>query len=411
MIRIKQKFPRPVISDIPQAVQTELAGLSLEKTISAGQKIGITVGSRGIQNINTILQVTVDYLKKLGANPYLLAAMGSHGGGTAAGQKEVLDSLGITETALGAPVITCDENDVIGQTGEGLTAYVLKSALQMDGIIVINRIKTHTSFKGDVESGLVKKLVVGLGGPRGARQFHSHGSAELSHLLLSIGQVMLDKLPILGGLGLIENGYEETALIQAVAPGEFITREKELLLYSKSLMPSLPAKQMELLVIQEMGKNYSGTGIDSNIIGRLRIQGEAEPDSPNIKCIAVLDISEASHGNATGLGLADFTTRKLVSKVDRQSTYLNCLTSTFFIKAFIPMYFDSEQKIFEAALIGLSSVPTEKLRIMIIPNTLFISDLYVSEPLLAELSTHNEIEVLGSPQELTFVNEEMKLRI
>lgn len=411
MIKIKQTFPRPVLTDIPVAVKKELDTLLLAKKIRPGQKIGITVGSRGIQNINVILQTAVDYVKELGAQPHLLAAMGSHGGGTAAGQKEVLDSLGITEQALGAPVVTCDENQVIGQTSEGLTAYVLTSALEMDGILVINRIKTHTSFKGKVESGLVKKLVVGLGGPRGARQFHSHGSAELSHLLIEIGKVLLDKLPIVGGLGIIENGYEETALIQAISPDNFIEKEAELLLYSKTLMPSLPAEQVDLLVIQEMGKNYSGTGIDTNIIGRLRIQGEAEPASPKIKCIATLDLSEASHGNATGIGLADFVTKKLVDKVDRKATYLNCLTSTFYIRAYIPMYFDSEQKIFESALLSLSSIPSENLKIMIIPNTLYLSEMYVSESLLAQLKTENAIEVIGEPQEMTFVNEEMQLRI
>jgi hypothetical protein len=408
MVKIRQKFPRPVLGDIPQTVKQELNQL---KTIHPGQKIGITVGSRGIQNIKIILQVTIDYIKNLGAEPVLLAAMGSHGSGTAAGQKEVLDSLGITEEALGVSIVTCDINEIIGQTEEGLTAYVLKSALEVDGILVINRIKTHTSFKGDVESGLVKALVVGLGGPRGARQFHSYGSSKLSHLLLEIGQVMLNKLPIIGGLGLIENGYEETVLIQAIAREEFIAKEKELLRYSKTLMPSLPAETMDLLVIQEMGKNYSGTGIDSNIIGRIRIQGEIEPDSPKIKCIAVLDISEASHGNATGIGLADFTTKRLVDKIDRKATYLNCLTSTFYIKAFIPMYFDSEQKIFEAALLSLSGIKPEKLKIIIIPNTLFLSEMYVSEGMVAGLSTHNEIEVLGNPVELTFDHEEMQLKI
>jgi hypothetical protein len=408
MVRIRQKFPRPILRDISQVVRQELDRLD---TIQPGQKIGITVGSRGIQNIQVILQVAIGHVRKLGAEPVLLAAMGSHGGGTAAGQKNVLDGLGITEKALGVPIITCDENEKIGQTAEGLTAYVLKSALKVDGILVVNRIKTHTSFKGEAESGLIKALVVGLGGPRGARQFHSYGSSKLSHLLLEIGQVMLDKLPVIGGLGIVENGYEETALIRAISSEQFIDQEKELLRYSKTLMPSLPADAADLLVIQEMGKNYSGTGIDSNIIGRMRIQGEVEPVSPKIKCIAVLDISEASHGNATGIGLADFTTKKLVDKIDRQATYLNCLTSTFYIKAFIPMYFDSEQKIFEAALLSLSSIMKEKLKIMIIPNTLFLSEMYVSEELLASISSANEIEVMEDPVEITFVNEELELKI
>jgi hypothetical protein len=385
MFRIQQTFSRPVLEDIEQTVTAELVRLGLDRKVKAGQKIGITAGSRGIQKIVPLLRIAVEYIRGLGAEPHLLAAMGSHGGGTESGQKEVLDSLGITEAALGAKVITCAECDVIGATHEGIPAYFLKSALMMDGILVINRVKTHTSFKGKVESGLIKKLVVGLGGPAGAKQFHNFGSEELPRLLVEIGEVILEKMPILGGLAIIENAYEETAQITAVGREEMVEKEGELLLYSKSLMPSLPVDDIDVLIIKEMGKNFSGTGIDTNIIGRLRIEGVYEPATPNIKRVAVLDISEESHGNATGIGLADMVTKRLVDKMDRHATYLNCLTSTFVIRAAIPMYFDNDQKLIEAAMLSLGGIPAGQLRVMVIPNTLFLTDVLVSEVIFDQL--------------------------
>lgn len=402
MYRVKQAFLRPIAADITGTVKTELDKLSLDKKIHAGQKIGITVGSRGIQNILEILKAAVAYIRQTGAQPCLLAAMGSHGSGTASGQKEILDSLGLTETALAAPVLTCADCTVIGETSEGLPVFCLESALKMDGILVINRIKTHTSFKGKVESGLAKKLVVGLGGPKGAQQFHSFGSEELSHLLVEMGEVMLEKLPVVGALAIIENAYEETAMIQALGKEGLIERESQLLAYSKSLMPSLPAENIDLLIVEEMGKNYSGTGLDTNIIGRIRIEGVPEPKSPAISKIAVFDLSEESHGNATGIGLADFVTNKLVEKVDREATYLNCLTSTFVIRAAIPMYFETEEKVINAALMSLGGKPIEQLRIIIIPNTLYLSESYVSEALLKDLKQKDNIEIEAAPKVLAF---------
>jgi len=393
MFRIQQTFLRPLLVDIVATTKEELSKLQLDQQIRPGQKIGVTVGSRGIQNLLPILRTTVEYIKSLGAEPYLLAAMGSHGNGTAEGQKEVLDSLGITEEALAAKVLTCDDCRVITHTPGGLPVYIVDSALRMDGIVVVNRVKTHTSFKGVVESGLVKKIVVGLGGPKGAQQFHGFGPGELPRLLVEIGGMILKSLPILGGLAIVENAYEETAVVRAVESSHMIEQESELLNYSKSLMPSLPVDEMDLLIIQEMGKNFSGTGIDTNIIGRARIHGVPEPEKPCIKRIAVLDVSEESHGNVTGVGMADFVTQKLVDKMDRKATYLNCLTSTFVVRAAIPMYFETEEKLLEAALYSLSSISPKDLRIVIIPNTLYLMDCLVSEALLPELAASPNIKI------------------
>ncbi len=402
MYRVSQTFPRPKTGDVAAAACGELAALGLKSRIAPGQRIGITVGSRGVQNLLPILKAAVDHLKELGAVPCLVAAMGSHGGGTAAGQKEVLDSLGITEGALGAPVVTCDDCRTIARSPSGLPVYIVAAALDLDGILVVNRVKTHTSFKGDVESGLIKKLVVGLGGPQGAQQFHGFGPGELARLLVELGSVIIGKLPVLGGLAIIENAYEETAVIKAVPRDGMIAAETELLAYSKSLMPALPVDDIDLLIIEEMGKNYSGTGIDTNIIGRARIHGVPEPERPSIKRIAVLDLSAESHGNATGVGMADFVTDKLVGKMDRHATYLNCLTSTFVVRAAIPMYFATEEKLLEAALYSLSGIPAEKLRIVIIPNTLFLGECLVSAAIARDLAGKENMAVAARPEELAF---------
>lgn len=385
MYPLQQTFSRPRVEDIARMTQEELFAIGFREKIQNGQKIGITVGSRGIQNLQPILQTIIRAVREQGASPFLVAAMGSHGGGTEAGQMELLDSLGITEAMIGAPIITCTECQEIAISWSGLPVYTLMSALQMDGLFIVNRVKTHTSFKGSVESGLVKKLVVGLGGPKGAQQFHSFGPAELSRLLLEIGEAVLNSLPVLGGLAIVENAYEETALLKAMSKEQILLLEPEMLAYSKSLMPSLPVSEIDLLIIEEMGKNFSGTGIDTNIIGRARIQGVPEPNTPSIKRIAVLDLSEESHGNATGIGMADFVTQRLVDKMDRQATYLNCLTSTFVVRAAIPMFFDTDEKLFEAALYSLCSIPPEQLRIVMVPNTLFLADCLVSEAIHREL--------------------------
>lgn len=401
MVRLQQHFDRAAVTDVAGTVRRELD--RLRRAIPPGKTVGITVGSRGIQNILLILETAVQYVKDCGATPVLLSAMGSHGGGTEAGQKEVLDSLGITEERLGAKVITCAEGREVGRTTSGWNVYMLESAFAVDAILPINRVKTHTSFKGTVESGLAKKLVVGLGGPPGATQFHAIGKSELlAPLLEDVTRAILEKMPVIGGLAIVENAYEETARIEAVPASKIIEKERELLLYSKALMPSLPTDRLDGLVIEEMGKNYSGTGVDTNIIGRLRIQGGTEPESPVIRYVSVLDISEASHGNATGIGLVDFTTQKLVDKIDRQATYLNNLTTTFVTRAFIPMYFDTEQKTLETMMHCLRNTPLEKIRLAFIPNTLFLTDCYVSEALLPELSGNARFETEGNPEEVRF---------
>ena len=406
LIRIKQTFPRPVVDDVPGAVAAEVRTLLKAGNVKPGQKVGITGGSRGIQNLLPILKSAIATVREFGAEAVLLAAMGSHGGGTAAGQAEMLTSLGMTKENLGIEILTCDVGKEVGVTSKGLHAYMLEHAFTVDHILPINRIKIHTSFHGSLESGCIKKLVVGLGGPPGALQFHSIGKlSELSPLLEDVGQLIIDKMPVIGGIAIVENGYEETALIRAMPKETMIRDEIEILEYSRSLMPALPCQDLHALMVEEMGKNYSGTGMDANIVGRLLVQGEPEPATPAIRYLAVFDISEASHGNAIGIGFADFTTQKFVDKIDRKATYLNCLTGTFPKRGRIPVYMETEKAVVDAIFQCLAGTTTpEKARMIFIPNTLFLSEMYVTESVYEELKSREGIERIGEPIPITFTD-------
>ena len=400
MARIRQSFARPRVEDAAAEMTAQMELLA--PRIKAGSSVGITVGSRGIQNICAMLEAAIAVVRRCGATPVLLSAMGSHGGGTPEGQKEVLDSLNITEERLGAKVVTCATCRSIGQTPDGLTAHMLDSAFSVDAIIPINRVKTHTSFKGCVESGMCKMLVVGLGGPGGAGQFHSLGQSELPRLLVDVSRIILQKMPVIGGIAIVENAYEETARIQALLTEEMIEREVELLTWSKTLMPALPVDRLHGLIVEEMGKNFSGTGVDTNIIGRLRIQGEAEMTSPSIRYVSVLDLSDESHGNATGIGLVDFATQRLIDKVDRKATYLNNLTTTFVTRAFLPTWYDTEQEALETMMFCLRSIPQQEVRLVHIPNTLYLTDCLVSEAVLQELVDTSRFSVVHGPRPVLF---------
>lgn len=399
---IQQNFPNPKLGNIEKIVINELKKLRLAEKIPPQSTIGISVGSRGIQNIVLILKTTIKYLKSINLQPVLISAMGSHGNGSIEGQQKILESLGITERSMGVPIKISKNSLPIGKTPRGLTAYILDAVFEVDFLLIINRIKTHTSFKGKIESGLIKKIVVGLGGPKGAAQFHNYNGNFLSLMLEEIGKLLLTKLPIIGGLGIVENAFKETCLIKGIKPEKFITKEEKILKYSKKLMPSLPVKKLDLLIIKEIGKNFAGTGMDTNIVGRIKIEGEPEPPYPVIKRIAVLDLSEKSHGNATGIGLADFTTKKLVSKIDFNATYSNCLTSTFVLRSAIPMHFSTEKELLQKALFSLRYIPLDKLSLIIIPNTLDITKLYISESLIPQLKENKNIEILQKSLEILF---------
>lgn len=397
--RVRQIFPRPLVEDIPRAVEGELC--KLRERVVPGARIAVTAGSRGIRNIAVILREVCRVLRGWGASPFLVAAMGSHGGGTESGQREVLASLGITEESVGAEIVATTDVVELGVTASGLPVYCDRVAWESDGILVVNRVKPHTSFRGPVESGLLKMLCVGLGKARGASLFHEAGPAGMAQRVLEMGRVFLASGKVVGGLAIVENAYDETARLVALAPEEIESREPSLLQEARDLMPRIPVGEADLLVVKWMGKNYSGTGMDTNVIGRFQLEGLPEPERPRFRRIAVLDISPESEGNATGIGLADFTTRRLVEKIDRASTYLNCLTTGFVHRAKIPMYFDRDVEIFEAAARSLGVEDGRALRVVCIENTLHVEEFWVSEPLLPYLDCRN-CDMAPIPVAVTF---------
>ncbi|MBO8171285.1 MAG: DUF2088 domain-containing protein [Bacillaceae bacterium] len=413
LYKIKQKYDdQPVVRDLETEINQQVAYILDGISLSPGARIAITAGSRGISGIIPILRAVVNQLKGAGFEPFLVSAMGSHGGGTEEGQQAVLTSLGITEENTGCPVSVSSEVILLGTTDtgiQGLPVYMAKEAAEADGILVLNRIKPHTSFSGPFESGLVKMMAVGLGRAEGAAMVHSLGAEKLAESIPSIARKVLEKGPVIGGIGIVENAMEQTAIIKGLRKTEILEKEKELLVKARQYMPKLPVRQVDFAVIREMGKNYSGTGMDTNVIGRLRIEGVKEPDHIHIKYLAVLDLSEASHGNATGIGLADFTTQRLVDKMDREATYLNTMTTGFVTRAAIPMTFADDRDLFAAVNKVLRMNEPSKLNMVVLNNTLHLDELWVSESIYEDIKQSRGIEYVDGPVEIRFEHDRLSL--
>jgi hypothetical protein len=405
LVKIRQHFEAPTVPDLAETVRDEVGLLLQQYRLESGARVAITAGSRGINDAVEVYQAAVELLKEEGHQPFLFSSMGSHGRGTADGQRDLLKSLGVTEEKIGAPVLCSTEVVKLGETEgplAGLPVYVSKEAAEADGLIAINRVKPHTSFHGPYESGLMKMLAVGMGRDRGASMVHRLGWSSMVESIESIGAAVLEQLPVIGGLAIVENAHEETALLKGLPGAEIPESETQLLELARDYMPFLPVDQLDLCVVREMGKNYSGTGMDTNVIGRLRLQGILEPAEPAIQYLAVLDLSEASHGNATGIGLADFTTERLVEKIDYEATYLNCLTSGGPVRAAVPMTLPTDEALFEAVWRALKPESISEVRLLIVDNTLHLEELWVAEALLEEVSDREGIEVVGEPFPLEF---------
>lgn len=397
--RIRRRIGGPGIADVGRAVADELARVCGDLDLR-GMRVGITAGSRGIDRIVEVLSSAASFVRAAGGEPVLLAAMGSHGGGTEAGQREVLASLGVTEESVSAPIAYCAESELVGTTPDGLDAYALRSARSVDTIIAVNRVKVHTAFHGAVESGLHKSIVVGLGGPKGAAQFHSRGARELPGMLLSVGALLLERLPIAAGIAIVENASERAEIVRGVRADAFAHEEPLLLDEARRLMPRLPVDELDALIVEEMGKNFSGTGMDTNIISRFRIEGLDEPETPRVARIAVLALSEESHGNANGVGLADITTQALVDAMDRRATYLNCVTTGFLNRGAIPVHGSDERSSLEMLVRSLGERDARRLRLVQIPNTLRIGEIFVSESVLCDL--REDVDVIEPLAPMTF---------
>jgi len=404
LIRIRDRRGLlPKLGRVDERVEDELESLGLDKAVTQNDRIAITAGSRGITDIVTILRTSVDYLKGLGAKPFLVASMGSHGGATASGQRAVLSSLGITQESMGCPIRATTDVQTVGKTSSGFPVHVNRCAAEADGIVVVNRVKPHTAFSGNVGSGILKMISVGLGNHEGARLVHrlafQHGFEKV---IIEVALVSLSKLPILGGIGIVENRLNDTAIIRGTKPKSFLEEDKNLLQSAIDFLPSLPTDEIDILIVNEIGKNISGSGMDTHIIGRSRVLGQSEPIRPNIKRIYVRDLTSESHGNAIGIGLADFAHERLIKKMDTYSTYLNCLTATGPEKACIPPYFDKDKTVLKLCLESIGNPDPKTVRLLWIKNTSEMEQLYVSEALLQEIETDTDLAVVSAPSDMAF---------
>jgi hypothetical protein len=392
------------VLDIPGEVERQLASLRLAGTIRPGQSVAITAGSRGITNIRQITKAVVDHVKSLQAKPFIVPAMGSHGGGTPEGQLEVLHSYGITEEYCGCPIRASMETVIVCKTAEGIDVHFDRHAFEADHVLVCNRIKPHTGFVGDIESGLMKMMLIGLGKHEGAKVYHrAIQDYSFGQIVRSVAGRVLESCRVAGGLAIVENPYDQTAHIEAVAPANFESREKELLVLAKKLLPRLPLEQIDLLIIDEIGKNISGTGMDTNVVGRKYYDHRAARNEfPKIKRIMVRGLTEETHGNASGIGLVEFITSRALAQTDIQKTRVNCITANHVSAAMIPIDLPTDRETIEVALSTLGMTATAQTRIVWIRNTLELGEVECSEACLPETRERSDLEVLSELRPLPF---------
>ncbi len=404
ILRVRQRFERPTVADVAGAVRAALEPLNLSRTIRPGQTVALTAGSRGIANIPVILKAAVAFLKKLGARPYLVPAMGSHGGATAEGQRELLESYGITEEFVGAPIRASMEVIAAGETSEGFPVYLDRHASEADHIGVVARVKPHTNYHGPIESGLMKMMMIGLGKHVGALAYHRIlADVPFDQVVRSVGRTLRARAPIAFGLATVENAYDETARIEAMLPPDFEPREEQLLTLARRWLPRLPLNRADLLIIDEIGKNISGSGMDTNVVGRKRaFRNQPTDGQPQMRYIFIRGLTNTTHGNATGIGLADFTTTRLVRALDYRSTVINCLTAGYPDGANLPVHFETDREVVDAALKILGTREARDARILHIRNTLCVEELEVSEPCLAELKGREDVTALEAPHPVAF---------
>jgi hypothetical protein len=403
LLLVRQNVDAPRVPDVARA--TAMALEVLRARISPGMTVAITAGSRGIHDKPAVVRAAGQWLRSAGAQPFVVPAMGSHGGATAEGQLGVLAELGMTEASLGMPIRSTMETVDLGQVPDGPTAYLDRNAAAADAILVVNRVKAHTDFKDDVESGLAKITAIGLGKQGGAAGIHLYGPANLGTWIPRVARRIIDTGKVLGGIAIIENAYHRAAAIEFVEPHDIGgAGEVRLLRQAKNLMATLPFERIDVAVVDVMGKNKSGSGIDTNVIGRMMIRGSAEFERPQITNIVVLDISDESHGNAVGLGLADFIPFRVLEKLDLRSTYINAMTSGLGgpQRAQIPIALSTDRDAIAAAILTCGRADLEHARVVRVRDTLDLSELLVSESLRGEVEANPRLEIVGGPAVMSF---------
>ena len=405
MVRIRQNFDRTHIpvEDIPETVRKELDREDLGGKIQPGMKIAITCGSRGMTNNAVMARAMVDFVKSRGAEPYIVAAMGSHGGATAEGQTQILKDYGITEEAMGCPVKSSMETVQAGLSGiRKQPVFVDKNASEADGILLFNRIKPHTSFRGPYESGLMKMMAIGLGKQKGAESIHHQSPAIMHELVEEYGRTILENCPVLGGIAVIENAYDDTYMIKGLTPQEIIDKEPGLKEISYKTIARLLFEKCDVLVVDKIGKNISGDGMDPNISGRFVLPQYCSGGIQAEK-VVILDITDETHGNAQGIGLAEVTTRRLVNRMKLEMTYPTGVTNTFLHLMKIPMIMDNDREALQLALMCCPDAEDhDNMKLIRIPNTAHIGEIEISEGLLPLAKANPDIEILTEPYDLPF---------
>jgi len=404
VFRLRQSLDRPRVANVAAETRSQLESLQLKQRIQPGQSVAVTAGSRGIANINHIIKAVVEHLNSIGAKPFIVPAMGSHGGGTAQGQREIIEGYGITEEYCGCPIKASMETVIVCRTAEGIPVHFDKHAFEADHVVVVGRVKPHTGFVGEIESGLMKMMLIGLGKHEGAKIYHrAIQDYSFGQIVRSVASHVLQKCRIVAGVGIVENGYDETAQITAVLPENFESREKELLIYAKQLLPKLPFKHADILLVDEIGKNISGSGMDTNVVGRkFNDHKAAENEYPKCRNIVIRSLTEATHGNACGIGMAEFCLTRVIDEIDIKKTRINCITGCHVPAAMLPIDLATDREVFDTALTVIGLTEPADAKVMWIRNTLDVSELIVSAAYLKEAQSRDDLEILSPVVDLPF---------
>jgi hypothetical protein len=392
-VKVFQKLDRKRDEHPERTVKEQLSSLQEKLPIKKGDRIAVTVGSRYISNLAAVTRAVIEHLKSMGSRPFLVPAMGSHGGATSEGQKEILEEFGFTEETMDVPILSSMEVVLLGEV-EGIPIHFDKNAYESDGIVVINRVKPHQFFKGEIQSGLNKMMALGLGKKAGADTIHRSGRTD--HLG-QIGDFIRSRTPILFGVAILENSYDETRDVAALTPDRFKEFDQAWVKQSRELIPKIPFRELDMILVDQMGKDISGSGMDTNVIGFTRRTDR----SGNVAVpLAVFDLTEKSGGNAIGIGLADFTTNRLVKKIDFRKTYTNVIAAGVYSAGRIPITFDHERDILEVILRKMEM--PEKARLVRIRNTLHLEEFFVTEALIPEVGKNEKLSLGGELIETSF---------
>ena len=395
MYRVHQQFDDTAIDDVAGSIRKAFLHITFKRSVMPGQRVAVAVGSRGIHGLPIIVNTVVSCLRERGLDPFIIPAMGSHGGAKAEGQSALLHDLGVTESTVKAPVVSTMDVASLGRLESGAEVFFSKDALSADHFVVINRVKPHTICHAEVESGLCKMLAVGCGKHEGASGMHRFG---LAASIVPAAKLILRHAPVLCGLAIVENSSEFTHTLKLALPEQFVDVDRDLLVLARSLLPKIPLDDLDILIVDEMGKDISGAGIDPNVIGFWR--RESGPKRPNYRTLIVLDITPRSHGNAVGIGMVDLTTERVIEKVDLKASYTNAITTGLWSSVRLPIALENDRAVLNTALAKVAD--PRQVRMARIINTLKLETFWATQPLLGELGTHSGVTVDETPRHLAF---------